>query len=357
MTGAPDTVFDWASARCAHLGHPRHAGPRLARRGRRRAAPRRLGGEPGEPRAGASARLARDCAVLYRGARRDDPADYDDRAWVHATFAGRAGDWRSRMWSTTATCARRCRAGGYAECWRNAIVELRSDDGGRSFRRAGPGGGAALSLFRRGRRPQRLLQPEQHPAARRASLCLRHGRGASARSAAGRACCAGRSTAARRTGAPGTATGFGVRFADPYREDVADPERHVCAPVDGLASTVSSVVRHGPSGRYLAVTATTRTGPDGIARSGVYWTRSTDLVRWSEPALLWEAPLLWRRDCDARRGLRLSVADRRRRARRRTSRRVGEHFWLYLVEMPLGPGCRVGPERDLIRMPVSWPAP
>ena len=31
--------------------------------------------------------LTRDCAVLYRGAEADDPAAYDDRVWLHATYA------------------------------------------------------------------------------------------------------------------------------------------------------------------------------------------------------------------------------------------------------------------------------
>ena len=36
---------------------------------------------------------------------------------------------------------------------------------------------------------------------------------------------------------------------------------------------------------------------------------------------------------------------------------VGTRFWLYLSEMWQDGDCKVGPERDLVRLPVSWPGP
>ena len=111
------------------------------------------------------------------------------------------------------------------------------------------GGRAALSLFRRCRRPQRLLQSEQHPAPRRRISTPSSWR--SLRRAAPRAvpaAPAGRRRA-RRTGAPGTGTGFNVRFADPYREDVADPARHVCAPVEAWRARSRALSRRDRSGR------------------------------------------------------------------------------------------------------------
>ena len=33
--------------------------------------------------------------------------------------------------------------------------------------------------------------------------------------------------------------GFTVRFVDPYREDVVDPARHVCAPVEGIGGSIA----------------------------------------------------------------------------------------------------------------------
>ena len=83
---------------------------------------------------------------------------------------------------------------------------------------------------------------------------------------------------------------------------------------------------------------------------------SDDLLHWSEPALLWQAPLLWRRDCGAPAAYAYpSLLDAASPSRNFET--VGASFWLYLIEMPLDAGCKVGPERDLMRMPVSWPGP
>ena len=148
---------------------------------------------------------------------------------------------------------------------------------------------------------------------------------------------------------------FRVRFADPYRDPVADPADHACAPLAPLTSTISSVVRHRPSGRYLAVTPATLRGEDGVARSGIWWTVSDDLLTWSRPRLLWEAPLLWRRDCAAPFAYAYpALLDPASGSANFET--VGPEFWLYVVRMPLDDACRVGPERDLVRLRVSWPA-
>jgi hypothetical protein len=125
--------------------------------------------------------------------------------------------------------------------------------------------------------------------------------------------------------------------------------------VEGISSTISSVVASTIHDGYLAVTAATRPDRDGTMRSGIWWTTSPDLLHWSPPRLLWEVPLLWRRDCSAPAVFAYPALldDDSGSANFET---VNDHFWLYLVRMPLGPGCRVGRARDLIRLPVSWPA-
>lgn len=143
-----------------------------------------------------------------------------------------------------------------------------------------------------------------------------------------------------------------MRFADPYRERVADPAAHVCAPLPGLDATISSVVPR--NGRYLAVMPATRRDDSGVLRSGIYWTTSEDLLVWSPPALLLEAPLLWRRDCAAPAAFAYpSLIDEDSASM--SFEDVDEAFWLYLVEAPLDRSCRVGPRRNLLRLPLSWP--
>jgi hypothetical protein len=356
VTGAPEVVFDWSRERCATWDIPdTPARAWLGSDGRVRLV---SGSEASRASVGpALGRLARDCAVLHRGAGADDPGAYDDRVWIHATHTtdgrhvialGHAeyhGDRRRD----------RCPVGGRLECWRNAVVELASEDGGRSFRRTGPvatlpyrftgregrrtGYFNPSNIVRRGEYLYAFVMAEAFGEQRRGPCLLRR----------------------PVDGPPGSwrawdGAAFSRRFADPYREAVADPGRHVCAPVAGVTSTISSVVLHAPSGRFLAVTAATRPDRGGVPRSGIWWTVSDDLLGWTEPALLHEAPLLWRRDCAAPAAYAYpALLDEASRSRNFDT--VGDTFWLYLVEMPLDENCRVGPERDLVRLRVSWPLP
>lgn len=84
---------------------------------------------------------------------------------------------------------------------------------------------------------------------------------------------------------------FDVRFINPYQAAVAEPARHVCAPVGSLpgAFPVHSLVRHRPSGQFLLVM--TNLQASTVARpQGVYLMRSADLVRWSPLELLLAVP-------------------------------------------------------------------
>jgi hypothetical protein len=353
IAGPPETVFSSIRQGCARWDIP----DTPARAWRTSDGTVRLVAGSEESRAMAGPRLSnliRDCDVLHRGAGADDPAAYDDRTWIHATYA--QGD---RVLALAHVeyhghrRAERCNTGTYLACWRNAIVELRSDDGGETFRRAGlaavlpypydslagrrSGYFNPSNILRRGDFLYAFVLAEATGAQRRGACLLRRpleGEPSDWRAWDG--------------------AGFSVAFADPYRARVDDPSRHVCTPVDGISSTISSVVASAAHGGYLAVTAATRPDPEGAMRSGIWWTTSPDLLRWGPPQLLWEVPLLWRRDCSAAAAFAYPALldDDGGSANFET---VDDRFWLYLVRMPLGPDCRVGRARDLIRLPVSWP--
>ncbi len=350
VTGAPETVYDWAAGRCATWDIPDT--PARAWRAPDGSVRLVAGAEKSRAAAGPDlAHLTRDCRVLYRGGRSPDPGAYDDRVWIHSTWTedGVQVVALAHVEYHGEAHPGGCHAREPARCWRNALVELRSDDGGQTFARAGLA--AALpwiyssadgrragyfnpsNIVRVGDQLYTFFWAEGFKDQRRGACLMRRpvdGGPSDWRAWDGHA--------------------FAVRFSDPYREDVADPAAHTCAPLPNVASTISGIVR-GPSGTWLAVTPATR---DGV--SGLWWMTSPDLLSWSEPALLWQAPLLWRRDCAAPAAYAYpSLLDPASRARNFDT--VGGAFWLYLVEMPIGPGCTVGPERDLIRLPVSWPSP
>ena len=353
VVGAPETVFDWASQRCATWDIP--DGPARAWRDADGSVRLIAGAERNRIAAGADLdHLRHDCAVVFEGARSADPGAYDDRSWIAGLFTpdGRRVEALVHAEYHGDKHAGRCPTAVYLDCWRNAVVAAVSEDGGGSF---APAGLVAALPYRydglAGRRtgyfnPSNILRDGDHLYAFVFAEAYR---------AQARGACL-----LRRPLEGGASdwrawdgVGFGVRFADPYREDIIDPSRHVCAPLPGVGSTISSVVRTAAgtgtgTGGYLAVTPATR---DGV--SGIYAMTSPDLVHWSAPELLWAAPLLWRRDCAAEAAYAYpALLD----AASPGFDSVGDDFWLYVTRMTLGKDCAAGPDRDLIRMRVSWPA-
>jgi hypothetical protein len=282
--------------------------------------------------------LTRDCDVLHEGRGDPDPQAHDGRVWIHATWAHDDGKVEGLghveyHGHETDLCA----ADTYLACWRNSIVGLvRQDDG--TFARTGEAPVAALpysydpgqrrrtgyfnpsNILRQGGHLHVFVFAEAHGAQRRGACLLRR----------------------RLDGGPWMAwdgAGFGARLsglAGPVRGDT-------CAPVAGVASTLSSVVHDGQGG-FLAVTART---VDGV--SGIWLQRSDDLLDWRAPDLLAALPLLWRRDCAAP-AVYAYPSLIAPASRSRNFDTIEGEVWLSAVRMPLGPDCTVGPERDL----VAW---
>jgi hypothetical protein len=354
ITGDAETVFDWERARCGRWDIP--DAPARAWRMPDGGVALLAGSENTRASRGSDLEsLERDCAVLHSGAGADDPAAFDDKAWIASLHAGGTrlealahAEYHGHLRPD------RC-AGDYMACWSNAIVALESEDG-RTFRR--PDGRAVVATLpyrydgdAAGRigyfNPSNILQvgpdiyvfvfAEAYRAQARGPCLLRRpidGRPADWRGWDG--------------------SRFSVAFVDPYQQRVNNPVGHVCAPIPGLDSTISSVVRHAGSGRFLAVTPAERRDANGRVRGGIWWTASDNLRDWTEPKLLLEVPLLWSRDCDRPAAFAYpSLIDAESTSRNFDT--VDSSFWLYLVEMPLDEACRVGPRRNLIRLPVSWP--
>jgi hypothetical protein len=354
VTGDAVTAFDWRTERCATWDAP--DGPARAWRGPSGEVRLLISSTASRASAGPDLdRLAHACPVLAEGAHRDDPGAHDDRVWIAAPHVGGRvvalahtefhGHLRPGL----------CAAGTYAACWRNSVVELGSSDGGLSFRRAGvvaalpypfDGGQTRRSGYFN---PSNVVTRDGHLYA----FVFAEATGAQRRGACliRRPVWGGPSDWRTWDGA-----GFGARFADAYAGPVTEPAAHVCAPLPGLSSTISSLVWSGQAGRWLAVTPATLRGEDGATRSGIWWTASDDLIRWDRPRLLVELPLLWRRDCAAAAAWAYpSLIDPDSLSP--SFETVDGAFRLYLVRMALGPDCRVGPQRDLVWMPVSWPRP
>lgn len=355
IAGTAETVYDWSADRCETWDIPDT--PARAWRDAEGNVHLLAGAERSRIATGPSlSRLSHGCAVAHEGAGADDPAAYDDRVWIAAPY--REGERLIALAHAEFHGHRRpalCPDGDYMACWWNVILELRAGGDGHGFANP-PGAGdlvAALpyrpgfdtgrregyfspsNILRRGDHLYAFLFAEAHGAQERGVCLIRRPVG-------------GDPDAWRAW----DGAGFTRRFADPYREAPDAPGAHVCTPLPRLASTLSSVVRDRVRGGYVGVTPATLRDAAGTRRSGIWWTRSEDLVQWSRPELLLEVPLLWRRDCAATAAYAYpSLLDDDSPSPNFED--VDADFWLYLVEMRVGEGCRIGPERDLIRMPVS----
>lgn len=232
--------------------------------------------------------LQHRCAIVYRGGGNDDPGAYDDRSWIASpwTSDGRTiwavihnefhGQLRKAL----------CPTGRYMDCWFNALTLAVSHDAGRSFQRAAGTPLVAALPYRYdevGLGHHGYFNPSNIVSLQNALYMFAFATTANAQRAGN---CLLRTDMIDRAdswrGWDGAA--FAVRFADPYAGPV-QPEHHVCAPVGvgALRWPVTSLVRHEPTGLFIALMQDT--GPGG----GVYYATSPDLLRWSAPALLLSA--------------------------------------------------------------------
>jgi hypothetical protein len=295
-----------------------------------------------------------DCRIVFAGDERDDPAAFDDRAWlvapytldgahivslVHNEFHGHRRPWL-------------CPSGRYMDCWYNAITLAVSDDGGRHFIRPPHALIAALpyrydqatGAHRGYFNPTNILHRDgffyamafaTEAFAQKPGNCLLR-TDSLANPASWRAW---------------DGHGFGASFVDPYTSH-DDPAAHVCAPVGAgkLRWPVTSLVRHAPSGLFVATmmnAAPARKAEGG----GVFVATSPDLLVWSEPALLWPIPGSGGWTCgEAAPVAYPSLLDPASPSR--DFETVGATAMLFLTRWNPA-GCKLGADRDLIRLPVS----
>lgn len=356
ISGEPSMVFRWSSGACEGWDIPDTA----ARAFRAADGTVRLFASHHANRAMAGPDLGsvkRDCAVVYRGARADEPSLFDDKAWLSSFYTPDGTDVFALVHNEFQGNLRPnlCPSRTYLRCWRNTITFAVSRDGGRSFAAPPPPQHLVAT-------PPRRYEPDlgRHVGYfNPTNIIERDGFyhaffSASAYGAQKHGVCVMRTD---RLEDPSSwrawdGQGFTVRFIDPYREPVHDEARHVCEPVGGgrLVTPVSGIVRHEPSGLYLMTMAGIRkTHPQQPPTQGFYVASSTDLISWSEPRLVWATPVYPEPGlCDALANY-PSLIDPASPSRNFET--IGDTPYLYYVEQ-VQHGCRVGQERNLLRRPV-----
>jgi hypothetical protein len=289
-----------------------------------------------------------NCQVVFAGAEADDPAAFDDRGWLAAPYTEDGVSIYSVVHDEFQGHRRPalCPSGHYMDCWYNTLTSAVSHDSGAHFVRV-PGLVAALPYrydevrgeHRGYFNPSNIVPIDGHHAMMMfttAAFAQLPGN------------CLLRTDQVENPGAwrGWDGAGFTIRFIDPYREH-DDARAHVCAPVGSgrLRWPVTSLVRHRPSGRFIA------TMENASADGGVFVATSADLVTWSEPARIlfvtgeaaWHcgepAPIAYPSILDPA-STDFSFAT------------VGARPVLFLTRFNAH-GCDLGPDRDLVRLDLA----
>ena len=359
VAGRPEPVFDWAREAC----EPHDFADAPARAFRAPDGTIRLFASHYVARAmtgpdGDS--LRHGCAVAFRGEGSGAPRDYSDLSWLMSPYVLPDGRVFALVHNEFQGHRHpgRCAADAYRPCWENAVTWAISTDGGRTFH-APPAERrviAALPWRYDGDRdrPGGYFNPSNIVAHEGAWYALVWAR--PYRDQAGGVCVL-RTTRLDDPSAWRAWDGksFEARFVDPYRSEVEDPKRHLCAPVGTgvFRDAPSSLVRHPESGLFLALQAVNMPDPEGgPPLAGVWVSASPDLLAWSEPRLVWRVSV-WR-PAECRMGWSVSYPSLIDFGSPTPNfETVSDHPWLYFTRYRLDEDCRIGQDRSLWRVPVT----
>lgn len=238
-----------------------------------------------------------ECPVVFRGNGDGDPKKFDDRIWIAATWTddGKTIHALAHHEFQANYHKGRCRFDDYMKCWWNSILNIRSENGGRHFRRVEPLVMAATPF------PSEYDQGRHRGFFNPSNIFMKEGAYYTLVSTTG------------WNGVPGLYTGQGAgvclfrtrdiasgiwnsgesehsraRFPGPYAKD--SPKFQSCSPFSPFPAPVGAVVRHRPSGKFLAIYQAAAGAADGyggkLTQSGFYLSWSDDLTAWNAPTLV-----------------------------------------------------------------------
>lgn len=242
--------------------------------------------------------LKLDCHVALPSHFDPEPAHYDDRSYITATWTTDGRNVAALVHHEYhADDHGRCVAETGLACWYNSILAYQSTDGGTSFRKDQPlvvasapfGEDVEQGRHRGFFNPSNIFSDGTHEyffAATTGWQGQRYG-----------ACLF-------RTDKPASPAswrafdgqGFNIRYADPYAAKAAVP--NPCAPIDPFVFPVGAVVRDRTSHVWIAVFQAARNNKS-FPVEGFYYASSRDLLHWSPATLLLAGKTLFSDLCTA----------------------------------------------------------
>ena len=294
--------------------------------------------------------LRRDCRIVFSGWHSDRPEDYSDRVWISALWSedGRAIFALGHDEYHAHRHLNRCRFPTDLECWYNAIVPLRSYDGGLTFSRVGKRPVATIPIRQdvdQGH-PRGFFEPTNIVKRGDAFFTLIRV-GAEGSQAAGTCLFRADDPTRPETWRFFDGKGFSANV-DPYRDNVSGAKP--CAPLKGVRGSVGSVAYAPALGLYVAVSAL---GSKTSSESGFFYSVSIDLIHWSEGRLFLALPTPWSRACDKDRYMYPSLIDPHSPSRNFDV--IAGDPYLYFVRQHFD-GCQGTMQRDLLRLPLHLAA-
>ena len=279
-----------------------------------------------------------------------DPAAYDDKSWIAATWTrdGTIVNGLVHHEYQANGHPGRCRFPDYMQCWFNTVLAVRSTDGGATFAKISKPVVASAPFqqeWDQGRH-RGFFNPSNIFSDGRFFYVLASTTGWPGQSAG---------VCLFRTRDPDDGTSwrafdgaeFTVRYANPYVTGASSPKP--CLPVGPFPAPVGNVVRQRGTGLWLAVFQAARAGSFPV--SGIYVAASRNLLDWSAPRLLIQGTTNYENPCDAKGEVIAYPSLIDPDATGRNFDDVGPRALLLYTREKVD-GCRITSDRVLIRQPV-----
>jgi hypothetical protein len=235
--------------------------------------------------------LKLDCHIVLDSGNDPNPAHYNDRNFITATWTGNGRDVAALVHHEYhADDFDRCRVKDALGCWYNTVVAYRSGDEGRDFSKGSPlvvaaapftqdvGQGRHRGFFN----PSNIFS-DGHYEYFFAATTGWDGQPYGA--------CLFRSATPLDSGSwrAYDGHGFSIRYTDPYLRP--DPGVKACAQIGPFLSPVGAVVRLHRSRDWLAVFEAGH-NDTFFPVDGIYYATAHDLLHWSLPKLLRAGPTI-----------------------------------------------------------------
>jgi PKD domain len=301
--------------------------------------------------------------VVMNSHNNTDPAMYDDKEWIGATWTSDG----TTVYGLTHSEYQGYRhaPGGYcirsgesfdekAKCWQNAITLVTSTNGGSTFSHTTPPShlvAGSPTRWARGNGPIGFFQPS-HIVKGQDGWHYVMARVMGGSQPLGSCVLRSRNISDPTSWRGWSGTGFTVTFPSPYLNTL-DPAQHVCQPATPqYIGTLSESLGWSTYFKKWVLVGSSDNA-DAMSGPGFYFYTSDDLINWSQATLLMKAELPWTWQCsDGPQYYRdPSLLDPQSTTRNFDT--MGQRPYLFFTRFNLS-SCASSLDRDLIRIPIEF---